>query len=123
MEAENTGNHYVTWTLRVLLIIMILLFAMFSLDVFEEGKSFWDTTVAFLMHNIPSFIMIIILIIAWKWENFGGALLMLCVLGFAIFLFVRSGNFMYGTLIMVGIPFLIGMMFVINHYYLGKKES
>jgi len=123
MKAENTGNHYVTWTLRVLLIIMILLFAMFSLDVFEEGKGFWDTTVAFLMHNIPSFIMIIILIIAWKWENIGGALLMLCTLGFAIFLYFKLDHFMLGTVIMVGIPFIIGAMFVINHYYLGKKES
>lgn len=123
MRATNTGNHYVSWTLRVLLILMILFFALFSLDVFDEGQGFWDTTVAFMMHNIPSFAMIIILIIAWKWEHIGGALLMLCVLGFAIFLFVRSGNFMYGTLIMVGTPFLIGIMFVINHYYLGKKAS
>ena len=123
METVNTGNHYVTWTLRVLLILTILLYAMFSLDVFGEGKDFWDTTVAFLMHNIPSFIMIIILIIAWKWENIGGALLMICILGFAIFLFFRLEHFMYGTLIMVGIPFIIGAMFVINHYYLGKKES
>ena len=123
MRATNTGNHYVSWTLRVLLTLMILIFALFSLDVFDEGQGFWDTTIAFMMSNIPSFAMIIILIIAWKWEHIGGALLMLCILGFTIFLFVRSGNFMYGTLIMVGIPFLIGMMFVINHYYLGKKES
>ncbi|NQT78503.1 MAG: hypothetical protein HQ565_12365 [Bacteroidetes bacterium] len=123
MRTTNTGNLYVSWTLRVLLILMILFFALFSLDVFDEGQGFWDTSVAFMMHNIPSFAMIIILIIAWKWEHIGGALLMLCILGFAIFLFVQSDNFMYGTLIMVGIPFLIGMMFVINHYYLGKRES
>jgi len=123
MKTKIQGNPYLSWVLRILLIIMILLFALFSMDVFEEGKSFWETLADFLMHNLPSFAMIIILIIAWKWENIGGALLMLCTLGFAIFLYFKLDHFMWGTVIMVGIPFLIGLMFVINHYYLGKKES
>lgn len=120
---KTTGNRYVTWTLRILLIIMILLFALFSFDVFRDDNSFWETAVALLMQNIPTIIMIAILIISWKRENVGGILLMLCVIGFAIYLFVDSGNFKYGTAIMLGIPFLIGVMFVINYYYLGKKES
>lgn len=111
-----------TWTLRVLLIIMILFFALFSLDVFEEGQSFWNTIAALLMHNIPSFIMIVILVIAWKREQVGGVILMVFMVAFGLFFFLRSGNFMYGTLIMLGIPFLIGVLFVVNHYFLGKKE-
>jgi hypothetical protein len=123
MTAIHRGNKYVTWTLRIILIITLLFWALFSLDVFDEDLGFWDTLLGLLMHNIPSFIMIVILIISWKWENVGGTLLMLCVLGFAIYLFMGSGNFMYGTLIMLGIPFLIGAFFVFNHYYLGKKKS
>jgi hypothetical protein len=102
---------------------MILFWALFSLDVFEEEQGFWNVLVAFSMHNIPVFVMIFILIIAWKWEHIGGMLLMLCILGFTIFLIAGSGRFMYGTLIMVGIPFLIGAMFVVNHYLLGNKKS
>jgi hypothetical protein len=102
---------------------MIAFFMMFSFDVFRDDKSFWETTVALLMQNIPTFIMIIILIISWKRENVGGTLLMLCMIGFAIYLFVDSGDFMYGTLIMLGIPFFIGALFVVNYYYLGKKKS
>ena len=122
MSSEKQGNPYVSWSLRVLLILMILIFAMFSIDVFEEGRSLWDITVGLFMHNIPSFIMIIFLIIAWKWEHIGGALIMLGFIGFSIFLF-ESGKFMWGTLILVSIPFLIGALFVLNHYYLGKKGS
>ncbi len=122
-KTTNKGNRYLTWVLRILLILMILFWALFSLDVFEEGRGFWNILVAFLMHNIPVFVMIFILIIVWKWEHIGGMLLMLCILGFTIFLIARSGRFMYSTLILVGIPFLIGAMFVVNHYLLGNKKS
>ena len=122
MKTNIHGNLYVTWALRILLIIMILFFALFSFDVFEEGKGFWDVVAAFLMHNIPSFVMIIILVIAWKRENVGGILLMLCALGFGIFLFFRMDKSMLGTFVMLGIPFLIGALFVVNYYYLGKKQ-
>ena len=121
-KTTNKGNRYLTWVLRILLILMILFWALFSLDVFEYHQGFWNILVAFLMHNIPVFVMIFILIIAWKWEHIGGILLMLCILGFTTFLIAR-GRFMYGTLIMVGIPFLIGAMFVVNHYLLGNKKA
>ena len=103
--------------------IMIIFFALFSLDVFEGENGFWEILGDLLMHNIPSFVMILILVIAWKQENIGGILLMISALGFGIFLFFRMNTFMYGTLIMLGIPFLIGALFVVNHYYLGKSKS
>jgi hypothetical protein len=102
---------------------MILFWALFSLDVFEEEQGFWNILVAFLKHNVPVFVMIFILIIAWKREHIGGILLMLCILGFTAFFIARTGRLMFGTLIMVGIPFLIGAMFVVNHYLLGNKKS
>ena len=122
-KITNKGNRYVTWVLRILLILMLLFWALFSIDVFEEGQGFWNILVAFLMHNIPVFVMIFILIIAWKWEHIGGMLIMLFILGITTFLIARSGRLMYGTLTMVGIPFLIGAMFVVNHYLLGNKKT
>jgi len=121
-KTTNKGNRYLTWVLRTLLILLIVFWALFSLDVFQE-EGFWNILVGFLMHNIPVFVMIIILVIAWKREHIGGMLLMLGMLGFTIFLMARSGEFMFniGTLIMMGIPFLIGALFVVNHYLLGKK--
>jgi len=123
MKTKIQGNPYLSWVLRILLIIMILFFALFSLDVFEEGKDFWEILTDLFMHNLPSFVMIIILIIAWRNELIGGILLMLGILGFGIFLFFRIDNFSYGTVIMLGIPFLIGALFVVNHYYLGGKQE
>lgn len=119
MKTNIQGNPYLSWVLRILLIITILFFALFSLDVFEEGKDFWEILTDFFMHNLPSFVMIIILIIAWRNELIGGILLMLGVLGFEIFLYFNIGH----VTIMLGIPFLIGALFVVNHYFLGKKTS
>ncbi len=121
MKKSEHGNLYVSWTLRILLMLTILLWGMFSLDVFSEGYNFWETVGAFLIHNIPSFVMIIILVIAWKQENIAGILLMAVVLAFVIFFMGIRGRFMWGTLILVGIPFLIGAFFVLNYYLFGKK--
>lgn len=123
MNTTKRGNVYITWVLRVLLILTILFWGLFSLDVFDEQEGFWDTLTAFFMHNIPSLAMLIILIIAWKNEFIGGILLMVCIAGFTVFLTYRSGNFMWGTLILVGIPFLTGAMFVINHYLPGSTKN
>jgi len=108
---------------------MIVNWALFSIDVFQKEQGFWNILVGFLMKNIPVFVMIFILIIAWKRENIGGMLLMLGVLGFTIFVIALSGQMLSGTLItnyilhiyFLGIPFLIGALFVVNHYLLGKK--
>jgi hypothetical protein len=123
MKTNIQGNPYLSWTLRILLIIMILFFALFLLDVFQEGKGFWETLADFLGHNIPSFAMIIILIIAWRNELIGGVLLMLGIIGFGILLTFKMNTFMWGTVVMLGIPFLIGGLFVVNHYFFGEKQA
>lgn len=128
-KTTNKGNRYFTWVLRILLSLMIVNWALFSIDVFQKEQGFWNILVGFLMKNIPVFVMIFILIIAWKRENIGGMLLMLGVLGFTIFVIALSGQMLSGTLItnyilhiyFLGIPFLIGALFVVNHYLLGKK--
>jgi len=124
-KSNNKGNRTVTWILRILLILVILFWAMFSLEAFQYEQGFWKIIASLLVGNIPVFAMIIALIIAWKREHIGGMLLMLGILGFTIFLIARLGRFMFGfgTLIMVGIPFLIGAMFVVNHYLLGNKKT
>ena len=123
MKTNIQGDPYLSWVLRILLIIGILFISLFSLDVFEEGKDFWETLADFFMHNLPSFIMIIILIIAWRNELIGGILLMLGVLGFEIYLYLNNHVGVFVSVFMLGIPFLIGALFVVNHNFLEKKAS
>jgi hypothetical protein len=123
-KSTNKGSRYLTWILRILLILVILFWALFSIEAFQFEKGFWNILTALLMGNIPVFAMIIILIIAWKREHIGGMLLMLCIVGFTTYLIIAGhGGIGYPILIMIGIPFLIGAMFVVNHYLLGNKKT
>ena len=44
---------------------------MFSLDIFGNGYNLWETLLGLFMHNIPTFILLVILIISWKREWLG----------------------------------------------------
>ena len=62
------------WTPRVLSIAFIAFLSIFALDVFGEHLGFWQTVLAFVMHQIPVFVLIAALILAWRWEWTGAAL-------------------------------------------------
>lgn len=51
---------------------------------------FRETIVALFMHNIPSMVMIVILVIAWKREDIAEMLLVLCALGFGVLLGMKG---------------------------------
>ena len=44
------------------------------MDVFDEHLGLWRTVVALAMHLIPSFVLVVGLILAWRWEWVGTAL-------------------------------------------------
>jgi hypothetical protein len=60
------------WAPRIIAILQICFIGIFSLDVFTEGYDAIEVIVGFLMHNIPSFILIALLLVAWKWPLKGG---------------------------------------------------
>ena len=109
------------WTPRVLSILFTCFLALFSLDVFEPGMSAGKIMLGLLMHNIPSIIMAVLLVIAWKKEivgavgYFGAGLL---YNGIVIFNIVNSGLQWYlaisWSLIIAGPLFIIGILFLIN---------
>ena len=113
-------SKFVYWTPRILSIIFTLFLALFSLDVFEESLSFWQVLTAFLMHNIPVFILAIIIWISWKRELVGaiafalaGLLYILVVLRTAL-----TNGFEWYYLAWIvqisGIAFLVGILFFMN---------
>jgi len=59
-------NKFFHFTPRIISILFVLFILMFSFDVFGEGYSFWETVLAFVMHNIPVFIIGAGLAIFWK---------------------------------------------------------
>lgn len=97
------GNGVFLWLPRVLAIVFILFISMFALDVFGEEQ--W--LLALVMHLIPSFILIIITIIAWRNERVGGWLFLLAGVAMLIH---------YG-ITWVALPvFLISALFLFRGY-------
>jgi hypothetical protein len=101
-------NKLFFWTPRILGIIFVLFLIMFSLDVFQPGLNAWQITVGLFMHNIPALLLLIVLLISWRYEMVGGIIFILAGL-FCILMLSRS-------IIIFGPAFLIGILFTINWY-------
>lgn len=107
-------NKILHWTPRVLSIIMILFVSIFALDIFGESYSFWVTIWALLMHLVPTFLLILITVTAWKREAIGGAIFI--VFGFA-YIFMAGTNLQLLTHLLLPTPVIImGILFVLNYY-------
>lgn len=116
------------WIPRVLCILAILFVSMFALDSFNPDYTLWQQLQAFFMHMIPSFILIIFLAVAWKWELVGGLMLLILALGFTPFIYTHnysmnhSGWISLTVVLMINFPFMItGGLFILSHF-LKKKN-
>jgi len=116
-------SKFIYWTPRILSIIFLLFIAMFSLDVFGNGYTFWQTVLGLLMHNIPVFILAAVLWISWKHEIVGGIAFILAGLLYIVSLFTTR-QFQWYMLSWIptiaGPAFLIGILFLVGWF---KKKK
>ncbi|MFB3828244.1 MAG: hypothetical protein ACE15B_15855 [Bryobacteraceae bacterium] len=59
------------WAPRALTIAFTLFISLFALDSFGPGRSFWQGLGAFAIHLVPSYVLIAMLIVAWRREWVG----------------------------------------------------
>jgi hypothetical protein len=103
---------------------------MFALDAFNPEKTIWQQIGDFLMHLIPSFVLIIFLIIAWKREFIGGIIFTLIGLGLSPFIFMHNYNMNQSVwmslmiILIITMPFVIvGILFIVSHRMKKKNLS
>lgn len=114
---NNNINKFIYWAPRILSIIFILFLALFSLDVFDSGLNFWQTLIGLFIHNIPSIILSIVLIISWKHEIVGAITFALAGFLYIATLFTSNPFEWYmisWSLIIAGPAFLISILFFVN---------
>ncbi len=118
------------WTPRIICILAILFVSIFALDAFGEGMTLWQQIKAFLMHLIPSFVLLIILIVAWKFELVGGIIFTLIGVIFSPIIFIHNLNMndsvwiSFGIIITITFPFIVtGVLFIISHYQKKKVKQ
>ena len=116
------------WVPRILCILAILFISLFALDSFAPELTFWQQIGGFLIHLIPSFILLVFLITAWKWELTGGMIFMILGIGFSPIVFSMNYHMNHSIWISIGIiasitfPFIIvGGLFILSHFI--KKKT
>ena len=111
-------KQWLFWTPRVLVMLFAAFVSIFALDVFGAGYGFWETILALFMHLIPTGLLVVALVIAWRWPWVGGILFP--GLGVA-YLVSMWGRFPWSVyLIMMGPLFLVGILFWLNWLYIRK---
>lgn len=122
---KNNVGKGLYWTPRVLSIIFICFLFLMSLDVFEAGLNFWQTALAFFMHNLPALILLAVLITSWKYEIVGGVVFILAGLVYITLLMKNPFEWYYlvWALQISGIAFLIGTLFLVGWFKKTKKSA
>ena len=104
------------WSPRILSILYAMFLSLFALDVFNEGFGFWDTILALIIHLVPTYLVVIALVVAWRWEGVGAILFIALAL---FFLVAISGE----NWIITGPLFLIGVLFGFNWLYGAQLKT
>jgi hypothetical protein len=111
------------WLPRIVCILAILFISLFAADAFSPGLTLWQQLGVFLIHLIPSFVLLAILLVAWKWELIGGIIFSVIGLGLSPFVFMlnyKRNHFSIGAslgvVLVITIPFVVvGILFMISH--------
>lgn len=115
---NKTLSIFLFWSPRILGILFAIFISLFALDVFDEQADFWETTLALLMHLIPTAAIVIILLFSWKWEWIGG--LFFNLLGI-FYIVIAWGKFPLSAYFAISGPlFLLGILFLAGWFYRGK---
>lgn len=118
------------WLPRIIGVLAILFISLFAADAFSPELSICQQLGAFFIHLIPSFVLIIFLVIAWKWEYVGGVVFLIIGLGLSPLIFMHNYKMNQSIWLSLGIimaitaPFIImGILFIISHFKKKKKLS
>jgi len=102
---KTNKDRLIYWVPRILSILFLCFLALFSLDVFDGNYGFWGTLLGLFMHNIPVFVLAIVLAVAWKREIVGTVFFALAGLAYIVSVVVgMRGDFQ---------PFMISWSFII----------
>jgi hypothetical protein len=109
-DAMNTiTKKTLFWTPRIAGILFIGFISLFALDIFDAQLGFWGTIVGLFMHLIPSILLTIAIVIAWKWEWVGALLF----IGWSIWYVAFMRGFPWiAYAFIAGLPLLIGLLFL-----------
>ena len=119
------------WIPGIICISAILFISIFAADAFAPGLTIWQQLGGFVIHLIPSFILLGFLLVAWKWEMVGGIILLVVGIIMSPVVFMLNYNRNHfsisaslGIVLVITFPFIItGVLFIISHNKKKEKTS
>ena len=109
------------WIPRIVILIIIVFLAMFSIDVFDGRTSIWNQLLDFILHSVPSIVLLLILIFTWRKPLIAGILFILLGIAMTIFFnhYHSSENFL-----LIDFPvILIGCSFLVYEFLVKEKND
>lgn len=99
------------WAPKLVGLFGVFFLSLFAFDVFEMDAGFWDKIGAFLIHLLPSALLLLAVLVGWRWPATGSALF----LGLGVLYIVLAWDapwtwsaLISGPLFLIGILFLVG---------------
>jgi uncharacterized membrane protein YwzB len=109
------------WIPRVLAIILIVFLSLFALDAFSGDASFIKKLGGFLRHLIPTFILVLTLLISRKKPLLGGSIFILLSIAFSFFFKTYRS---VPTFLAITFPVaLVGILFIAFDLAAKKKRK
>jgi hypothetical protein len=108
------------WAPRIATILIIFFISLFSLDVFENQGSPLEILGGFIIHNIPSIVLTILLLFAWKHPVVGFVGFLVAAMLAAIF-FAGNGIEILNMIMFVFPLLLIGCSFYADWKWKNPK--
>ena len=107
------------WTPRILTILFILFISMFALESFGGDNTVIAQIGEFLIHLIPSFVLIVLLYFTWRYEIIGVIAFLILAITYII---MAWGKFPVSTYFIISGPMvLISILFLINWRFKQKQ--
>jgi hypothetical protein len=110
----------IRWAPRAAAILIIFFISLFSLDVFGMEGTPLELLGGFLIHNIPSIGLLVLLLFAWKRPVVGFVAFFIAAVGFALF-FVRDIHALPNLLLFVLPILLIAGLFYADWQWLKPR--
>jgi hypothetical protein len=109
---KTTSKRLLFWSPRALCVLLAVFLSLFALDVFDEHLGFWKTILALVMHLIPTWIVLGVLMVAWRWEWVGAVLFNILALAYLV---MAWGRFHWSAYVMISGPLcVVGILFLLN---------
>jgi hypothetical protein len=117
MKTLKIGTYLVLlWIPRIICILFIAAISLFACDAFGHDTGFWKTLLAFLVHLLPTVLMIFLLYLSWKRAWIGGIVFILAGIAYMVWQGVKYP--------VIFIPlFLVGLLFLLSWFFRKEIEE